>query len=240
MADDKTPGAAEESTPAVITPPMTTPSEGADLIPANGAKVHDPVGEGPRVVFLGTSITAGYGIQPNQAYPAIIQKMAESEGLPIRAVNAGLSGETSAGALRRIDWALKTPFDILVLETGANDALRALPVKDLRSNVTKIIRKIKKSQPTATIVVLEMVAPPNLGPEYIKELAIAYREVAAKEHVKLLPFFLDGVAGVVDMNQLDGVHPTPAGATRVAQNVWKGLKPVVQARIKLGNFAPKN
>ena len=228
-----------ETTVAVIQPSVE-PVDSAHLKPVTGDRVPDPAGSGPRVVFFGTSLTAGYGIQPNQAFPAVVQRKAVSDGVPIRAVNAGLSGETSAGAVRRIDWDIRAPFDIIVLETGANDALRGLDPVQLRANLSTIIHKIKKAQPRATIVMLEMQAPPNLGVAYGKSFREAYSEVARKEKVKLLPFFMDGVAGRPELNQADGVHPTAAGAKLIAENVWRGLKPIVRELAKRGNYAPKN
>ncbi len=181
----------------------------------------------PTVLFFGTSLTAGYGLQPDQAFPAQIQKKAEQAGLPIVAVNAGLSGETSAGALRRIDWALKTPADVIVIETGANDALRGLSVDAAKSNIDQIVQKAKSAQPNAKIVLVEMLAPPNLGRAYTAGFQEMYSSVAKKEKVTLVPFFLDGVAGRPELNQEDGVHPNAAGAKLVAENVWRVLKPVV-------------
>ena len=184
--------------------------------------------QAPTVLFFGTSLTAGYGLQPEQAFPAVIQKKAEQAGTPINAVNAGLSGETSAGALRRIDWALKTPADVIVIETGANDALRGLSVEAARSNIEQIVARAKKAQPGAKIVLVEMLAPPNLGRAYTTEFQKVYSSVAKQEKVTLVPFFLDGVAGRPELNQADGVHPNAAGAKLVAENVWRVLKPVVQ------------
>jgi acyl-CoA thioesterase-1 len=237
MDDRAKPGAQSTDTVVQAAP---EPVDSAHPKPVTGERVPDPPGSGPRVVFFGTSLTAGYGIQPNQAFPAIVQRKASSDGLPIRAINAGLSGETSAGAVRRIDWDVRTPFDIIVLETGANDALRGLDPAQLRDNLRTIIGKIRKAQPHATIVMLEMQAPPNMGAAYGKSFREAYSEVARKEKVKLLPFFLDGVAGRPELNQADGLHPTAAGARLIADNVWRGLRPVVREAHKRGKYAPKN
>ena len=181
----------------------------------------------PTVLFFGTSITAGYGLQPDQAYPAVIEKKSVQAGFPITAVNAGLSGETSAGALRRIDWALKTPADVIVIETGANDALRGLSVEAARSNVEQIIARARAAQPNAKILLVEMLAPPNLGRTYTTGFQDIYSGVARKTKVTLVPFILDGVAGRPELNQADGVHPNAAGARLVADNVWRVLKPIV-------------
>ncbi|MFN2602490.1 MAG: arylesterase [Gemmatimonadaceae bacterium] len=182
-----------------------------------------------RVLFFGTSLTVGLGLDPSQAFPVLVAKKAAAEGLPITAVNAGLSGETSAGALRRIDWALGQggPFDIVVLETGGNDALRALDPTALESNLRAIVERIKKDEPRAKIVLATMEAPPNLGVEYTRKFRGAYETVAKSEGVTLMPFLLDRVAGKAGLNQDDGVHPNVAGEKIVAENVWRTLKQVV-------------
>lgn len=184
--------------------------------------------KGPTILFFGTSITAGYGLQPDEAFPALIQKKAAQSGLSIIAVNAGLSGETSAGALRRIDWVLKTAADIIVIETGANDALRGLSVAAARSNISQIVKKTKRAQPGTKIILLEMLAPPNLGRAYVTGFQNMYSSVAREEDVTLAPFFLEGVAGRPELNQADGVHPNAAGARLVSENVWRVLKPIVR------------
>jgi acyl-CoA thioesterase-1 len=181
------------------------------------------------VLFFGTSLTAGYGLDPSQAFPVLIAKKAADEGLPITAVNAGLSGETSAGALRRIEWVLKRPVDIVVLETGGNDALRALDANALKANLDSIVHRVKKAQPKARILLAVMEAPPNFGARYTASFREAYKSVAQKEGLTLLPFLLDGVAGKPELNQDDGVHPNVAGEKIVADNVWRTLKPVVDS-----------
>jgi acyl-CoA thioesterase-1 len=181
------------------------------------------------VLFFGTSLTAGYGLDPSQAFPVLVAKKAADEGKPITAINAGLSGETSAGALRRIDWVLKRPVDIVVLETGGNDALRALDANALESNLDSIVHRIKAAQPKARILLAVMEAPPNFGARYTASFREAYKSVAQKEGLTLLPFLLDGVAGKPELNQDDGVHPNVAGEKIVADNVWRTLKPVVDS-----------
>jgi acyl-CoA thioesterase I len=181
----------------------------------------------PVVLFFGTSLTAGLGLAPDQAFPALIEKKAAAEGMPITAVNAGLSGETTAGAARRIDWVLRTPADIVVVETGANDALRGLSPDAARSNLERVIEAIRKKQPKAKIVLLQMEAPPNYGGPYTRSFHAIYPDIAKKESIALAPFFLEGVAGIPRYNQGDGVHPNLAGERLVADNVWKALKPVV-------------
>jgi acyl-CoA thioesterase-1 len=180
------------------------------------------------VLFFGTSLTAGYGLDPSLAFPRLIAERAAADGMPIEAVNAGLSGETSAGAVRRIEWTLKRPVDIVVIETGGNDALRALNADSLERNLRAIVDHVQESQPSARILLAVMEAPPNLGAAYTGRFREAYRNVASSEGVKLLPFLLEGVAGHPELNQADGVHPNERGERVVAENVWKALKPLVQ------------
>lgn len=181
----------------------------------------------PVVLFFGTSLTAGLGLDPEQAFPSLIEKRAAAEGLPIKSVNGGLSGETTAGAARRIDWVLRTPADLVVVEGGANDALRGLSPDAARANLEQLIAAIRQKQPRAKIVLIQMEAPPNYGATYTQSFRAIYADVARKENVPLLPFLLDGVAGISRLNQADGVHPNSAGERIVADNLWKSLKPIV-------------
>ena len=181
----------------------------------------------PVVLFFGTSLTAGAGLEPEQAFPALVEQKADSAGLPIKAVNAGLSGETTAGAARRIDWVLRTPADVIVVETGANDALRGLSPAAAKANIEKIVASIRKKQPGATIVLVQFFAPPNFGNEYTRSFSAIYADVARRENVVLIPFLLEGVAGVSRYNQPDGIHPNVAGEKIVADNVWRALQPVI-------------
>ncbi|HEY8832911.1 MAG TPA: arylesterase [Gemmatimonadaceae bacterium] len=181
----------------------------------------------PVVLFFGTSLTAGLGLDPEQAFPSLIEKKAVAEGLPIKAVNGGLSGETTAGAVRRIDWVLRTPADLVVIEGGANDALRGLSPDAARANLEQVITAIRQKQPRAKIVLVQMEAPPNYGATYTRNFRTIYADIARKENVPLLPFLLDGVAGISRLNQADGVHPNVAGERIVADNLWKSLKPIV-------------
>ena len=181
----------------------------------------------PVVLFFGTSLTAGYGLNPEQAFPALIEDKARAEGMAIKAVNAGLSGETTAGAVRRIDWVLRTPADLVVIEAGANDALRGLSTTAAKANLEQLISAVRHRQPTAKIALIQMEAPPNYGVAYTTSFRRVYSEVAAKEGLPLLPFLLSGVAGIPRLNQADGVHPNVTGEKIVAENVWKGLKPLV-------------
>jgi acyl-CoA thioesterase-1 len=176
------------------------------------------------ILFVGTSLTAGYGIDPQQAYPALIQRKLDSLGYDYEAVNAGVSGETSAGALRRMDWLMKQPFDVFVLETGANDGLRGLPIDSLRANIQQILDDVKRTHPQAKILLVGMEALPNMGGEYARGFRGVYEGLAKKNRVEYLPFLLKGVAGIDTLNQRDMVHPNPRGASIIAETVWGALE----------------
>lgn len=194
--------------------------DSASSAPSSSSKV--------KVLFFGTSLTAGYGLDPAIAFPRLVAEQAEKDGLPVEAINAGLSGETSAGAVRRIDWTLKTPVDVVVLETGGNDALRALNADSLEKNLRALVGRVQQAQPEAKILLAVMEAPPNLGASYTRQFRDAYVRVAREKGVMLLPFLLEGVAGHAELNQADGVHPNEKGERLVAANVWKALRPVVE------------
>ena len=179
------------------------------------------------MLFIGTSLTAGLGLDPDSAFPAIIARTADSAGVAIRVTNAGVSGETSAGALRRIDWVLRTPADVIVVEVGANDALRGLSPDAARSNLESLIASMKRKQPGARIVLVQMEAPPNFGIAYTRSFRSIYTDVARSENLTLIPFLLDGVAGIPRFNQPDGIHPNLAGERIVADNIWRALEPVI-------------
>jgi acyl-CoA thioesterase-1 len=181
------------------------------------------------VLVVGTSLTAGLGLDPADAYPAVLQRMADSAGYKVRIVNAGLSGETSAGALRRIDWLLREPADVVVVETGANDGLRGLDPDSTRANLTAIVRKVKSVRPSARVFLVQMEAPPNLGTSYTTRFHDMFAAVADAEGAELLPFLLEGVAGVRRLNQGDGIHPSVEGARMVARNLWPKLAPVLRS-----------
>ena len=187
-----------------------------------------PARDAHTVLFVGTSLTAGLGLDPDSAYPALIQRKIDSAGLPFRVVNAGVSGETSAGALGRMDWLLRQPFDVMVLETGANDGLRGTPVSETRDNIQAIIDTVRRLRPRARIVLVQMEALPNLGQRYTRAFHATYPLLARENHLVLLPFLLDSVAGHPSLNQADGMHPNDAGEKIVVENVWKGLKPVLE------------
>jgi acyl-CoA thioesterase I len=183
----------------------------------------------PRVVIMGTSLTAGYGLETSDAYPALVQRKADSAGVAVRVVNAGVSGETSAGALRRADWVLREPPDLFILETGANDGLRGQPVDALEANLRAIIAKARARAPGAQIALVQMEAMSNLGSAYQQSFHDVYPRVAEATGATLLPFLLDHVAGKRELNQADGVHPNEAGEAIVADNVWRAVRPLFEA-----------
>lgn len=184
-----------------------------------------------RVVFMGTSLTAGYGLETSEAYPALLQRKADSAGLAVQVVNAGVSGETSAGALRRADWVLREPADVFVLETGANDGLRGQSPEQLEANLRAIIDTAKARAPHARIALVQMEAMSNLGGAYQRSFHDVYPRVAQSTGVALLPFLLDGVAGRQALNLGDGVHPNEAGERIVADNVWRAVRPLLEAAL---------
>jgi acyl-CoA thioesterase-1 len=177
---------------------------------------------------VGTSLTAGLGLEPDSAYPMLIQRKIDSEGLPFEVVNAGVSGETSSGLLDRLDWLLRGNFRVIVLETGANDGLRGIPAATLRANLETALDRIKAKRPDARVLLVQMEALPNLGPKYAADFHAVFPAVAREKGVTLLPFLLTGVAGKRELNQSDGVHPNNDGERLVAQTVWRGLAPVLR------------
>ncbi len=181
----------------------------------------------PVVLFVGTSLTAGYGVDPDEAYPALIQRRIDAAGLRYRVVNAGVSGETSAGARSRIDWLLRRPLAVLVLETGANDGLRGQDPAATRANIQAVLVAALRLRPPPKLVLIAMEALPNYGTDYRRRFRAIYPELARQYHATLVPFLLQGVAGDPRLNQADGIHPTAEGHRRVAENVWKVLRPVL-------------
>ncbi len=181
------------------------------------------------VVFLGTSLTAGLGVDPDQAYPALIQKKADSVGLKIEVVNRGNSGVTSAGTLATIDWILQDPPAVLVIETGANDGLRGQDPDSTRATIQTIIDRVRARDSATRIVLVGMEAMPNLGRRYVTKFRAIYPELARASHLVFVPFLLAGVAGVDSLNQGDGIHPNPRGHQIVAENVWRVLRPTLEA-----------
>lgn len=181
------------------------------------------------LLFLGTSLTAGLGLEPEDAYPMLIQRKIDSAGLRYHVVNAGVSGETSSGLLRRLDWLLRQRLDVVVIETGANDGLRGVPVETMEANLQQIITRIRSAQPSAIIALMRMEALPNMGAIYTAGFRSVFPRLARRNPgVILLPFLLEGVAGERDLNQGDGIHPNEAGEQIVAENVWRALKPLLR------------
>jgi acyl-CoA thioesterase-1 len=175
------------------------------------------------IVFFGNSLTAGYGLSPSQAFPAIIQKKIDSLGLPYQVVNAGVSGETSSGGNTRIDWILRQPVDIFILELGANDGLRGIPLSETKKSLQSIIDKVKAKYPATKLIFAGMEVPPNMGQTYTTEFRNIYTELATKNAMTLVPFILEGVGGETKLNQEDGIHPTAEGHKIVAENLWRQL-----------------
>lgn len=176
------------------------------------------------IVFFGNSLTAGYGVEPNQAFPAIVQRRIDSLDLPYKVVNAGVSGETSSGGNGRIDWLLQSPPDVFVLELGANDGLRGIPPTETKKNLQAIIDKVKASNPNVKLVIAGMMMPPNMGQQYTTAFRDIFPALAKENNATLIPFLLQGVGGEVKLNQQDGIHPTPEGHEILADNVWQVLK----------------
>lgn len=180
--------------------------------------------EQKNILFFGTSLTAGYGLDPTEAFPALIQNRIDSLQMPYKVINGGLSGETSAGGKGRIDWLLKQRVDIFVLELGANDGLRGLPVSQTVKNLQAIIDRVKAKYPDAKMVLAGMQVPPNMGAKYAADFKNMFPYLAKKNQMALIPFLLDKVGGVPTLNQADGIHPTAEGDKILAENVWVVLK----------------
>ena len=204
-------------------------------VTVNDGSAEDPTGSAARaaerrvVMFVGTSLTAALGLDPSLGYPARVQAKIDSAGLPFEVVNAGVSGEVSEQARDRVaKWLVKQPFAVMVLETGANDMLRGMSLRALRSNVQAIVDTVRRARPDARIVVAGMVAAPNLGEPYAREFNAVYTDVARGDSVALIPFLLNGVAGNPDLNLGDGIHPNERGQRVVAQNVWRVLEPILR------------
>ena len=181
------------------------------------------------ILFLGDSITAGYGLDMEQAFPALIQKKIDAKSWNFRAINAGQSGDTSAGGLNRVEWLLKNRVDILVLELGGNDGLRGLPAETIRKNLQAIIDRTKVKYPEVKVIVAGMKVPPNMGSDYGRKFEALFVDLAKKNNAVLIPFVLEGVGGSRELNLADGIHPTAKGHEIVATNVWKVLEPILQS-----------
>ncbi len=203
--------------------PPATSTAAANATPATATT---PASTQPRIVALGDSLTAGLGLAPDQAYPALLQARLKSAGLDYEVINAGVSGDTSAGGLERLEWALQGNVKILIVALGGNDALRGLPADALAANLSQIIERARARQ--IRVILAGMEAPPNYGRDYIVSFHKVYPALAEKYQVAFVPFLLQNVAGLAELNQADGIHPTPPGARIVADNVWAVLKPLAE------------
>lgn len=183
---------------------------------------------GKSIVFFGNSLTAGMGLEPEQAFPALIQKKLDSLNLDYFVINAGISGETTASGESRIGWLMRDKIDVFILELGANDGLRGIPLSETRENLQSIIDTVKENNPNVKIVLAGMQIPPNMGPEYTSGFRQLFPDLAKKNDAYLIPFLLEDVAGIPEFNQADGIHPTIEGQRIVAENVWEVLKPILK------------
>ena len=214
----------------------TEPSAAVSTPAATTTASPSPKPSAPRIVILGDSLTAGLGLPPGSAYPALLQKRADADGFHYEVVNAGVSGDTSAGGLSRLDWALQGDVRVLVVALGGNDALRGLPPPELQHNLAQIIERAQSRK--IGVVLAGMESPPNWGRDYNVSFHKVFTELADTYHVPLVPFLLQGVAGSETLNQADGIHPTAEGARMVAENVWSVLKPVLDGQ--RGNGQPSS
>ena len=211
------------------TPPPGTASTAPASGSATPASVERPApAVKPRVVFLGDSLTAGLGLDQADAYPSLIQQKIDAAGLPYDVVNAGVSGDTSAGGLSRLDWALEGDVKVMVVALGGNDGLRGLPAAELKKNLATIIERARARQ--IVVILAGMEAPPNFGRDYITAFHNLYPELAGQYKLPLIPFLLQNVAGIERLNQRDGIHPTAEGARIVADTVWSVLRPTLQGQ----------
>jgi acyl-CoA thioesterase I len=214
QVSDEAPVAERRTLPARMAEPVA---------PAPGTR--PPAAAEPLVVFLGDSLTAGMGLAENQAYPALLEKKLEKEGTPVRILNAGVSGDTTAGGLARLDWLLGQKPDVVVVGLGANDGLRALPVEQTEKNLREIVRRSKAAG--AEVLLLGMLMPPNYGPDYTAQFAEMYPRIAEDLDVPLVPFLLEGVGGVRELNLEDGIHPNAKGQEILAENVLPYLEKIL-------------
>ena len=219
---------AGENKGASARPGSSDKAAAADSVVQPGAVVAP--GGARTVLFLGTSLTAGLGLEADSAYPQQIQRKIDSVGLAYQTVNAGVSGETSAGLLRRLDWVLQNPVAVIVVETGANDGLRGQPVEGTKATIGQVLARIKRDRPLARVMLVQMEAMPNLGSDYTAAFHGMFPALAREYGVTLMPFLLDGVAGHTDLNQSDGIHPNDAGERLVTATVWKALEPLLRSR----------
>lgn len=198
----------------------------------SSASNHSTTASDPKTILvLGDSLAAGYGLDSAEAFPALIQEKIDAKGWNFKVVNAGLSGDTTAGGLRRINWVLKQKVDILVLELGGNDGLRGIPIETTRANLKGIVQRTRAKYPDAQIVIAGMRMPPNLGADYVKKFEELFPALAKETKSALVPFVLEGVGGSIELNQSDRIHPTAEGHRIVAENVWRVLQPLLSAEV---------
>jgi acyl-CoA thioesterase I len=217
-------GADPAAAPTDVASPASSPGGAPAPRPTNEARPTSVAR--PRIVFLGDSLTAGLGLEKAQAVPALIQARIDELGYEYEVINAGVSGDTSAGGLSRLDWSLDGDVKVLVVELGANDGLRGLPVANMKRNLSAIIARAKSRG--VEVLLTGMEAPPNYGQAYTREFRQAFHELAREHDVPFMPFFLEGVAGIPALNNPDGIHPNPEGARLVEQAVWKALEPLLE------------
>jgi acyl-CoA thioesterase I len=207
--------------------PGSTGDSAAPAVEAQAETTGNAEAPRARAVFLGTSLTAGYGLTGDgERFTDRLQQMADAEDIPVLVVNGGVSGDTSAGGLRRLDWLLREHADVLVVELGANDGLRGQSVDAMRANLEQVITRAGELSPGVRIVLVGMEAPPNLGADYTSSFRSVFQDLAREHDLPLVPFLLDGVAGVPSLNQSDRLHPTAEGHRRVAETLWPYLEPV--------------
>jgi acyl-CoA thioesterase-1 len=197
---------------------------------ARGQAATAAAAEQKTIIILGDSLAAGLGVEPEQAFPALLQEKIDAAGWPDTVVNAGVSGDTSADGLARVDWLLRRKMDVLILELGGNDGLRGLPVAATRANLQAILDRVRQKYPKVDLIVAGMRMPPNMGEEYDAAFRAIYPPLAAKNRAALIPFLLAGVGGRRELNQDDRIHPNAAGHALVAENVWKVLRPILQSQ----------
>lgn len=211
QAQKAEPVAVQDSTTKAGSQTATEPSEASEKV----------------MLIFGDSIAAGYGLEQQEAFPALLQTKIDSIKAPWKVINGGLSGETTAAGVRRLEWSLQQRVDLLLIELGGNDALRGVSVSEMRSNLDQMIQMTKAKYPDAIIVLAGMKAPPNLGSKYAQEFEAVYAQVAKKHGITLIPFILEGVGGIERLNQADQIHPTAEGHRIIAKTVWEVLEPLL-------------
>ncbi|MBO0330284.1 arylesterase [[Muricauda] lutisoli] len=201
--------------------------EATEVSTTEQTEVTETTDPSKKILFFGDSLTAGYGLEVSEAFPALIQQKIDSLGLGYSVINAGLSGETTASGKNRLEWVLEDDVDIIIIELGANDGLRGVPLSETEQNLQSMVDTVQSKLPEAKIILAGMKIPPNMGPEYTTKFESIFPELAASEDIELIPFLLENVAGIPELNQGDGIHPTVEGQKLVANNVWEVLKPML-------------